>query len=160
MATASAGLLPYRRRAGALEVFLVHPGGPFWAKKDLGSWSIVKGEHEPDEDPLEAAKREFEEETGLPPSGPYLPLAPIRQAGGKIVRAWAFEGDYDPSALRSNTFVMEWPPRSGRRREFPEVDRAGWFELEEAGRRILRGQVPLLAELGRVLAGEPPGGRS
>jgi len=115
----SAGLLMYRRRDGRMEVFLVHPGGPFWAKKDAAAWSIPKGEFAADEDPLAAAQREFAEETGLTPSGPFTALTPIKQTGGKIVQAWAVEGDCDPAAVRSNTFTMEWPPRSGRRQEFP-----------------------------------------
>jgi predicted NUDIX family NTP pyrophosphohydrolase len=148
----SAGLLLFRRRAGALEVLLVHPGGPFWAKKDQGAWSIPKGEYEPGEDPLVAARREFAEETGIVPEGEFMALAPLRQAGGKLVRAFAIEGDLDPETIKSNTFVMEWPPRSGRRQEFPEVDRAGWFTLEEAQRKLLAGQVPLIQELARLLA--------
>ena len=145
----SAGLLMYRERAGLLEVFLVHPGGPYWAKKDDGAWSIPKGEFE-DEDPFAAAKREFEEETGFAPFEPsceVIPLTPQRQPGGKIVYAFALRGDLDPSALESNTFSMEWPPKSGRRVEFPEVDRAGWFSTEDAARKILKGQAPLIVQL-------------
>jgi predicted NUDIX family NTP pyrophosphohydrolase len=157
MANNSAGLLMYRHRGGILQVFLVHPGGPYWAKKDLGSWSVPKGEFAPDEDPLEAARREFEEETGLPVAGPFRPLTPIRQPGGKLVQVWAFEGDGDPSAIKSNTFSMEWPPRSGQYQEFPEVDRAGWFTIETAKEKILKGQVGFLDELqGMIL---PPGNR-
>jgi predicted NUDIX family NTP pyrophosphohydrolase len=140
----SAGVLLYRRPPGGLEVFLVHPGGPFWAKKDLGAWSIPKGEIEDDEDPLAAAKREFTEETGFVVEGEFRPLAPLRQRSGKVIFAWAVEGDCDPAQLRSNTFELEWPPKSGRRREFPEVDRAAWFDLDEARRRILKGQAPFL----------------
>jgi predicted NUDIX family NTP pyrophosphohydrolase len=147
----------FRFREGAVEVFLVHPGGPYWARKDLGAWSIPKGEPAPGEDPLVAACREFQEETGVAADGPFRPLAPVRQRGGKEVRAWAFAGDCDPSAIRSNTFALEWPPGSGRRAEFPEVDRAAWFALEEARRRILAGQVPLLEELARQLAGDAGG---
>ena len=147
MAARSAGLLMYRRFAETVEVLLVHPGGPFWAKKDAGAWSIPKGECEPGEEPLAAAIREFREETGLQPEPPYLPLTPIRQRGGKIVEAWAFEGDCDPSSLTSATVSIEWPRGSGRRHEFPEVDRASWFDLEEARRRILPAQAPLLDEL-------------
>jgi predicted NUDIX family NTP pyrophosphohydrolase len=143
----SAGLLLYRRPAGRLQVLLVHPGGPFWQKKDLGAWSIPKGEFAAGEDPLAAATREFHEETGLEATGPFTPLTPVKQPGGKIVHAWAVEGDFDPRALTSNTFSLEWPPRSGRHQEFPEVDRAAWFYLEEAKRRINRGQAPILAEL-------------
>jgi predicted NUDIX family NTP pyrophosphohydrolase len=148
----SAGLLMYRRRAGGLEVFLVHPGGPFWARKDQGAWSIPKGEHPPDEDPLVAARREFAEETGIVPEGEFIALTPLRQSGGKIVRAFAFEGDCDPQAIRSNSFIIEWPPRSGQRREFPEIDRAGWFSLEAAKQKLLSAQVVLLEELARVVA--------
>ncbi|MGB0062973.1 MAG: NUDIX domain-containing protein, partial [Terracidiphilus sp.] len=128
----SAGLLLFRRSASPLEVMLVHPGGPFWAKKDEGAWSIPKGEFAEDEDPLAAARREFEEETGRAIAGDFLPLTPVRQSGGKIVYAWAIESDFEASSLKSNTFSMEWPPRSGRREEFPEVDRACWFSLMEA----------------------------
>ena len=147
MAKTSAGLLLYRWREGRLEVFLVHPGGPFWARKDEGAWSIPKGELAAGEDPLVAARREFAEETGLVPDGAFVALTPLRQAGGKIVHAFALEGDCDPSAIRSNSFTIEWPPRSGERREFPEVDRAGWFALAEAQRKILKGQLGLLAQL-------------
>ena len=143
----SAGLLLYRRPAGRLQVLLVHPGGPFWQKKDLGAWSIPKGEFAAGEDALAAARREFNEETGLEVTGPFTPLTPVKQPGGKIVHAWAVEGDVDPRDLRSNIFSLKWPPRSGRWQEFPEVDRAAWFDLEEAKRRINRGQVPLLDEL-------------
>ena len=125
----------------------MHPGGPFWARKDDGAWSIPKGEFEDDEDPLDAAKREFEEETGSAPSGDVIPLEPLRQSSGKIVYAWAVRGDFDPSTLKSNTFSMEWPPKSGRQQEFPEVDRAAWFSIEEAGRKILKGQAALLRQL-------------
>jgi predicted NUDIX family NTP pyrophosphohydrolase len=143
----SAGLVPFRRSAGRLEVFLVHPGGPYWARKDRGAWSIPKGEFSAGEDPLDAAVREFREETGLEATAPFLPLAPIRQAGGKVVHAWAFEGDCDAGSIRSNTFTLEWPPGSGRSREYPEVDRAAWFEWPEARERILPSQVPLLDQL-------------
>jgi predicted NUDIX family NTP pyrophosphohydrolase len=148
----SAGLLPFRRRAGGLEVFLVHPGGPFWAKKDQGAWSIPKGEYEPGEDPLAAARREFAEETGIVPEGDFVALTPLRQRGGKIVRAFAFESDLDPHTIKSNTFVMEWPPRSGRQQEFPEVDRAGWFTVDAAKQKLLAAQVGLVEELARLLA--------
>ncbi|HYQ96524.1 MAG TPA: NUDIX domain-containing protein [Candidatus Eisenbacteria bacterium] len=149
----SAGILLYRERGGTLEVFLVHPGGPYWAKKDLGAWSIPKGEFGQGEDPLDAAKREFHEETGLrPPAGPFAPLGAIGQPSGKVVEAWSARGDCDPSALRSNTFSLEWPPRSGRKQDFPEVDRAAWFDLEEARTRILKGQRGFLTSLERSLA--------
>lgn len=142
----SAGILLYRRRDG-VEVLLVHPGGPFWARKDLGAWSLPKGEIDEGEDPLAAAVREFTEETGLPLGGDFRPLRPLRQPGGKTVHAWAVEGDCDPAELRSGLFSMEWPPRSGKRQEFPEVDRAAWFTIAEARRRILAGQAPFLDEL-------------
>jgi predicted NUDIX family NTP pyrophosphohydrolase len=143
----------YRRRNGGIEVLLVHPGGPFWAKKDLGAWSIPKGEIEPGEesDPLLVARREFEEETGQAIAGAFVPLRPARQAGGKVVAAWAVEGDLDVSSLRSNSFTMEWPPRSGKFRSFPEVDRAEWFPIGEAKDRILKGQQPLLEQLEALL---------
>jgi predicted NUDIX family NTP pyrophosphohydrolase len=141
----------YRMGEGGLEVLLVHPGGPIWANKDLGSWSIPKGEHAGDEDPLATARREFEEETGVVPVGEFVPLEPVRQGSGKVVSAWAFEGDCDASSITSNTFEMEWPPRSGRTQRFPEVDRAGWFALEEARRKVLPAQAPLLDELARML---------
>lgn len=148
MSRESAGLLVYRRTAAGFDVLLAHPGGPLWARKDEGAWSIPKGEIESGEDPLAGAQREFEEETGHPaPTGPCLPLPSVRQPGGKIVHAWAVEGDLDPRVLRSNTFEMEWPPRSGRRRAFPEVDRFAYFPIETARRKILRGQRPLLDAL-------------
>lgn len=147
----SAGLLMYRRRRGVLEVFLVHPGGPFWAKKDAGSWSIPKGEYMPGEDPLEVAKREFQEETSFEASGEFIPLTPRKQASGKIITAWAFEGDCDASAIKSNTFSMEWPLRSGRQQEFPEVDRAGWFSVSVAKEKIIKGQSGFLDELTQIL---------
>jgi len=147
----------YRVHDGTTQVLLVHPGGPLWATKDLGAWSIPKGEHDSGEDALDAARREFQEETGLAPSGPFHPLTPVRQRGGKEVAAWCFPGDCDASALRSRTFSMEWPPRSGRRVEFPEVDRAAWFPLDRAREKILSGQVALLEELERLLGHDPPG---
>ena len=151
MAKKSAGLLMYRFRKGRLEVFLVHPGGPFWAKKDLGSWSIPKGEFEAGEDPLASARREFREETGFDAVGEFLPLKEVKQPGGKIVHAWAVEGDCDPGAVRSNTFSLEWPPRSGKRLEFPDVDRAAWFTVKVARTKIVTGQVALLDELEELL---------
>jgi predicted NUDIX family NTP pyrophosphohydrolase len=152
MAKTSAGLLLYRWREGRLEVFLVHPGGPFWARKDQGAWSIPKGEFTPGEDPLLAARREVEEETGLVPDGAFVALSPLRQAGGKIVHAFALESDCDPTAIRSNSFTIEWPPRSGERREFPEIDRAAWFALAEAQRKILKSQLGLLEQLVELLS--------
>jgi predicted NUDIX family NTP pyrophosphohydrolase len=143
----SAGLLLHRRGPAGLEVFLVHPGGPFWSKKDEGAWSIPKGEVMAGEEPLAAAVREFEEETGVRVSGDFQPLAPVVQASGKRVTAWAVRSDLDAAAIRSSTFTMEWPPRSGRQQEFPEVDRGAWFPMTEARRRIGSGQRPLLDEL-------------
>jgi predicted NUDIX family NTP pyrophosphohydrolase len=147
MAKRSAGLLMYRRRDDRLEVLLAHPGGPFWAKKDKGAWSIPKGEFEANEDPLEAAKREFKEESGVVPEGNFIALGEVKQAGGKIVTAWAVEGYCDASLLKSNTFSMEWPPFSGRVAEFPEIDRWAWFRLEEAKEKILAAQGLFLDKL-------------
>jgi predicted NUDIX family NTP pyrophosphohydrolase len=151
----SAGLLAYRRSDAGIEVLLVHPGGPFWARKDDGAWSVPKGEYEPGEDPLEVALREFEEELGAEPPDPAgaLPLGELRQPSGKVVSAWAVEGDLDVSDVRSNMFEMEWPPRSGRTQEFPEVDRAGWFSPYQARRKLLRGQVGFLDRLAERLMG-------
>ena len=149
----SAGILLYRRRAGALEVLLAHPGGPFWTRRDEGAWTIPKGEIGEGEDPFVAARREFMEETGVDPGERAEALAPVRQSGGKIVHAWAIEGDCDACAIQSNAFEMEWPPRSGRMASFPEIDRAEWFALGDARRKILPGQAPLLEELERRLAG-------
>jgi predicted NUDIX family NTP pyrophosphohydrolase len=136
--------------ASEVEVLLVHPGGPLWAKKDLGAWSIPKGEYPADEDPLAAAKRELEEETGFRVEGNFVTLGEITQRSGKIVVAWALEADFDPANLRSNTFSMEWPPRSGRQAEFPEVDRAAWFSIAEAREKILPGQLPFLDRLEKL----------
>jgi predicted NUDIX family NTP pyrophosphohydrolase len=147
MAKKSAGLLLFRHRRSEVEVLLAHPGGPFWAKKDDGAWSIPKGQLDDDEDPLAAAVRECHEELGVLVTGDFLPLTPVRQPGGKLVLAWAVEADFDPRALNSNTFEMEWPPRSGKRQQFPEIDQAGWFSPEVARRKILKGQVPLIDEL-------------
>jgi predicted NUDIX family NTP pyrophosphohydrolase len=144
----SAGILLHRRRAGTLEVLLVHPGGPAWKGRDLGAWSIPKGEYEPDEDPLAAARREFEEELGsAPPDGPVDDLGEIRQRAGKRVRAWAVAGDLDVTGITSNRIPFEWPPRSGKMIEIPEVDRAEWFTVQEAREKINVGQVPLLDRL-------------
>jgi predicted NUDIX family NTP pyrophosphohydrolase len=143
----SAGLIMYRRRNSEIEVFLVHPGGPFWSKKDLGAWSIPKGEYLDAEEPLLVAKREFEEETGFVPRGDFIRLGDLKQPGGKIVSAWAFEGDCDPKKLKSNTFMMEWPPRSGRQIEVPEVDRGCWYSIEDARHRLLSGQRSFLDRL-------------
>jgi predicted NUDIX family NTP pyrophosphohydrolase len=152
MSVDSAGLLLYRRRQGVLEVFLVHPGGPFWAGKEAGAWSIPKGEFTPAEDPLAAARREFQEETGCAAAGEFLFLTPLKQSSGKVIHAWAVAGDCDPEAIRSNTFSLEWPPRSGRRQDFPEVDRAAWFTLDAARGKIIKGQAGFLEELLSLLA--------
>lgn len=151
----SAGLLLCRRRPRGLEVLLVHPGGPFWKARDLGAWSVPKGEIGPDEEPLAAALREFREETGFEVSGPAVALGCLRQPGGKTVHAWAMDGDADPRKLRGNTFSMEWPRGSGRMQTFPEVDRAEWFDLAEARRRILPGQEPFLDALEAAAARNP-----
>jgi predicted NUDIX family NTP pyrophosphohydrolase len=148
----SAGILLYRRRGSDIEVFLVHPGGPSWMKKDDGALSIPKGEPDVDEALLAAAKREFYEETGSQVNdGPVLPLSPVKQAGGKVIAAWAIEGDLDPSSVQSQTFSMEWPPKSGQRREFPEVDRALWCTLTVARTKLLAGQHPFLDQLEQLL---------
>lgn len=154
MPTRSAGILLHRSGAdGRTEVLLVHPGGPFWARRDAGAWSIPKGEIDEGEDPLACARREFAEELGTPvPHGPTIPLGEVRQKAGKVVTAWAVEGDLDPTTVVSGTFTMEWPRGSGRLREFPEVDRAEWFDLEEAAVRILDGQRPLLEALAGLSA--------
>ena len=143
----SAGLLLYRRRGRALEVMLVHPGGPFWAKTDEGAWSIPKGEYDGDDDALAVAQREFAEEVGAVPAGACADLGEVVQGGGKRVRTFALEGDFDVSRLQSNTFELEWPPRSGRRQMFPEIDRAEWFTPEVARRKILAGQRPFIERL-------------
>lgn len=148
----SAGLLMYRRHDHRLQVLLVHPGGPFYRNKDLGAWSIPKGEVEPGEELLTAAQREFEEETAIKPQGPYLPLSPIQLKGGKTVYAWAFEADCDPAAIQSNTFTIEWPPKSGRMAEFPEIDRAEFLDLDTARRKIHQAQTALIDELEQRLA--------
>ena len=146
----SAGILLYRLAAGGPQVLLVHPGGPYWAKRDLGAWTIPKGECEPEEEPRECALRELAEELGAPPeldAEALIELGSVRQKSGKVVEAWAGEGEFEPAALDSNTFELEWPPRSGRRREFPEVDRAEWFEPELARRKILPAQAELIDRL-------------
>ena len=143
----SAGILLYRRGERNLEVFLVHPGGPFWARKDLGAWSIPKGEYADGEDALVAARREFHEETGFAIEGDFVALGTIRQAGGKLVSVWTLEGDCDPARLTSNRFQIEWPPRSGVMKEFPEVDRGAWFTVDEARERLLASQKPILDRL-------------
>ncbi|MBP8132218.1 MAG: NUDIX domain-containing protein [Candidatus Hydrogenedentes bacterium] len=147
MAIQSAGILLYRNTGSGLEVFLVHPGGPYYRGKDDGHWSIPKGEFEPGEDGVTAAKREFEEETGFPVSGEFLSLGSVRQSSHKTVHAWAVAGDCDAAAAISNTFEMEWPPGSGERQAFPEVDRAAWFDIAAARRKIHPGQMELLERL-------------
>jgi predicted NUDIX family NTP pyrophosphohydrolase len=153
---ASAGILMYRQRDGRLEVLLVHPGGPVWARRDLGAWSIPKGESEEGEEPLAAARREFTEELGSPPpDGETVDLGEIRQKSGKRVRAWGLAGDLDAERTQSNTFTMEWPPRSGQMGEFPEVDRAEWLTLEQARERINPAQVALLDRLEQLVGTRP-----
>ena len=154
MPKVSAGLLMYRLRDDELQVLLAHPGGPYWSRRDEGVWSIPKGELDPGEEPLAAARREFAEETGVAPRGPFLELPTIQQKAGKIVHAWAFEGDCDPAKIRSNTFTMEFPPGSGRMAEYPEIDRAEFFSVEEARRKINPAQAPLIDEL-EALRGGP-----
>ncbi len=153
----SAGILWYRFQNNSAEVFLVHPGGPFWTKKDLGTWSIPKGEFGENEDPLTAAKREMQEETGIDANlhaSEYIELDPVRQKSGKVVFVWAAQGDFDPSSIDSNSFEMEWPPKSGKTKSFPEVDRAEWFGLTIAKEKIVAGQAPLIAQLETLLKSE------
>ena len=153
MPTTSAGILLYRRGPDGPEVLLGHMGGPFWAKKDDGAWSIPKGEHGPDEEPIAVARREFEEELGSPvPADELVPLGRRKVTSAKLLTVWAAEGDLDATACRSNTFEIEWPPRSGRMQEFPEIDRAAWFGLDEARSKLLKGQVPFLDRLLEELA--------
>lgn len=147
----SAGLLLFRLKSGKLEVLLAHMGGPYWEKRDEGSWSIPKGEFDENEDPLAAAKREFEEETGTVPAGDFIPLEPLKQPSGKLIYAWALKAEFDPATLRCNMFSMEWPPKSGKQQEFPEVDRAAWFAPEAAKRKILKGQAPFVDQLQLIL---------
>lgn len=151
MSKKSAGVLLYRRSPKGTEVFLVHPGGPLWAKKDIAAWSIPKGEYTDDGDPLSAAKREFAEETGIVLNGDFLRLEPVTQASGKVVHAWALEGDCDATQITSNSFTMEWPPKSGRQAEFPEVDRAEWFGVDQAREKLNTGQAALLDQLTALL---------
>lgn len=154
MTKLSAGLLLFRISNGRLDVMLVHMGGPFWQRRDAGAWSIPKGEYLQSEDPLDAARREFTEETGFPvPPGEPIALGEVRQSGGKIVQAWAVEADIDVSEIASNTFELEWPRGSGKVQSFPEIDRAGWFDLESAREKLVSGQVPLLAELASRVTG-------
>jgi predicted NUDIX family NTP pyrophosphohydrolase len=159
MARRSAGILLYRRGGDGVELLLVHPGGPLWARRDAGAWSIPKGEYAEGEDPLAVALREFEEETGQrPPEAGLVALGEVRQRGGKVVSAWAAPGDLDPDAVTSNTFTMEWPPQSGRRREFPEVDRAGWFDPATAREKLLAAQAGLVDRLLTTLGDGDAGG--
>jgi predicted NUDIX family NTP pyrophosphohydrolase len=152
MAKASAGLVMYRMQNVKLEVLLVHLGGPFWARKDEGAWFIPKGETDPGEDEFAAAKREFEEETGIKPEGNFITLGSVRHKNGKTVAAWAFEGLCDPASIKSNTFTIEWPPRSGEKKEFPEVDRAQWFTIEAAGPKIHPDEFQLLKRLEEIVS--------
>jgi predicted NUDIX family NTP pyrophosphohydrolase len=148
VAATSAGILLYRLAAGGPQVLLGHPGGPFWARKDAAAWSVPKGEYGPDEEPLDAARREFSEELGLPvPPGEVTPLGSVKQSGGKVVTVWALRGDLDVSAVRPGTFTLEWPPRTGRTAEFPEVDRVEWFPVEAARVKLLKSQLPFLDRL-------------
>jgi predicted NUDIX family NTP pyrophosphohydrolase len=151
MVRLSAGLLMYRIKDRALQVLLAHPGGPYFVNKDDGAWSIPKGEPDADEDLLLTAQREFEEETSLKPTGPFIPLQPIQQKGNKIVHAWAFEGDCDPASLKSNLVTMEWPPHSGQRMEFPEIDRAEFFDLAAVRTKIKAGQEALIDQIEEIL---------
>ena len=160
MAKISAGILLFRRRPAGVEVMLVHPGGPFWARKDAGAWSIPKGLVNEGEDWLAAAKREFLEETGMAIEGEFLDLGAHKQPGGKTIVAFAREGDFDPASLKSNAFSIEWPPHSGRMAEFPEVDRAAWYSIDEAIEKMNKGQRPIIAALAEKLGVEAPDGRS
>lgn len=148
----SAGILLYRFSNKLPEVLLVHPGGPFWARKDMGAWSIPKGEFDTTENPLDAAIREMKEETGVRVFGDFIELSPVKQKSGKIIYAWALQMDIDPAKIQSNDFEMEWPPKSGKKQSFPEIDKAEWFSMEEAKTKIIEGQVPILNELGNKLA--------
>lgn len=154
MPKTSAGILFYRFEKNKLQVLLLHPGGPFWQKKDIGAWSIPKGESEPGEELLNAAIRETEEETGIKPNGNFIELKPLKQKSGKIVYAWAMQSDLDPSAIRSNTFEIEWPPKSGIKKPFPEIDKAAWLDVEEAKNKIVPGQVAFITELESRLVGK------
>jgi predicted NUDIX family NTP pyrophosphohydrolase len=151
MSKKSAGILLYRFKNSSLEVLLVHPGGPFWKNKDLGAWTIPKGEFTDEEDPLDAAKREFEEETSFPPPEKYIELTPIKQKSGKAVFAWAAEGNIDTEKIQSNEFEMEWPPHSGKKQKFPEVDKGNWFAISDAKKKIIPAQLNFLEELSSLL---------
>jgi predicted NUDIX family NTP pyrophosphohydrolase len=150
----SAGILAFRKTKTGIEIFLMHPGGPFWKKKDTGAWSIPKGELSDNEDEEQAARREFEEETGFTVSGELIPLKPVKQKNGKVVAVWAVEQDLDAEKIKSNMFEMEWPPKSGKYQQFPEMDRAAWFTVEEAGSKMFEGQAPLLDELLKKLSSQ------
>lgn len=152
MSRVSAGLLMYRQHEGQWQVLLAHPGGPFFRTKDDGAWTIPKGEIASDEELLAAAQREFAEETGITPTGPFLALTPVKQKGGKTIHAWAFAGDCDADAIVSNTFTIDWPPHSGRQREFPEIDRAEFFDMDTAKQKINAGQIPLIDELAEIVS--------
>lgn len=147
----SAGILVFKKIKDGLGILLVHPGGPFWSKKDLNSWSVPKGEFDEDEEAFDAARREFKEETGFLPEGEFIRLEPVKQAGGKLVYTWAVEGDIDVSMIKSNLFKMEWPPKSGKFKEFPEIDRAEWFPIETAKTKIIKGQIPILENLEKLI---------
>lgn len=151
MTKKSAGILLYRLKNNLLEVLLAHPGGPFWVKKDAGVWTIPKGEFTDDEDALEAAKREFKEETGMDVTGEFVELMPLKQKSGKIIYAWLLLGDLDPSQIKSNTFELEWPPKSGIKKQYPEIDKAAWYNLNDAKEKINPGQVGFIAQLERLL---------
>jgi predicted NUDIX family NTP pyrophosphohydrolase len=151
MVKKSAGILVYKNINPATEILLVHPGGPYWAKKDLNSWSVPKGEFDESEDPFEAAKREFREETGFLPEGEFIRLETVRQPGGKLVYTWAVEGEIDVLQVKSNLFEMEWPPKSGKFKEFPEIDRAEWFSISVAKTKIIKGQMPIIENLETIL---------
>lgn len=152
MAKRSAGILLYRFRSNMPEVLLVHPGGPFWQKKDVGAWSIPKGEFEEDEDPLDAAKREMEEETGIKVAGDFIALTPVKQNSGKIIYVWALQKDTDAAQIMSNSFEMEWPPKSGNKKAFPEIDKAEWFSMDKAKQKINKGQIIIISELENKLS--------
>jgi predicted NUDIX family NTP pyrophosphohydrolase len=158
MSVHSGGVLLYRYREGRLQVMLVHPGGPLWARKDEGAWSVPKGLFEPHESALEAARREFEEETGFAVDGEFVALGELKQASGKIVHAWAVEGDLDTAKIKSNTFTLEWPKHSGILREYPEIDRGGWFDVDNARNKIVKGQAAFLDRLLELLGHAPPPG--
>ncbi|MEO7767616.1 MAG: NUDIX domain-containing protein [Ferruginibacter sp.] len=143
----SAGIILYRFRNSLPEILLVHPGGPFWAKKDLGAWSIPKGDFDDNENPLDAAKREFEEETGIKIAGKFIELTPVKQKAGKLIYAWALQKDVNTVEVKSNIFEMQWPPKSGKMKEFPEIDKAEWFGIEKTKEKVLQGQLPLIMEL-------------